>query len=158
MLLSLASLTRKQWQDISQQPAHVQGCSYPNQVFSPHSHLNSWSSFTIIFSGYSCIYESFQPKCPFSLDTYLHKKKNSSAPKKLLLGHTFQHRGPCLMAGCQQRQLQQLWTNTLSYFFSPLLASSKALNLSPQYLSTLSSWEKSVYNWTSARRHDISLN
>lgn len=75
MLLSLASLTRKQWQDISQQPAHVQGCSYPNQVFSPRSHINTWSSFTILFLGYSCIYESFQPKCPFSLDTYLHKKR-----------------------------------------------------------------------------------
>jgi len=44
MLLSLASLTRKQQQDISQQPARIQACPYPNQflqsVFSAHAHIN----------------------------------------------------------------------------------------------------------------------
>lgn len=42
VLLRLPSLARKHWQDISQQSAHMQGCSYPNHSLQsscfPHSH------------------------------------------------------------------------------------------------------------------------
>lgn len=113
--------------------------------------------------GCNCILESFQPKHSFVLNTFLQisshtmdywrkSTKTQSALKKLLPEYAFQHRGHCLMAGCGQSQLQQLWTNTKSYF-SPCSWHPLKLLIFLPCMSTLSNWEKWVCNWTSARRH-----
>lgn len=128
ILLSLASLARKQWQDISQQCAVRWTCSHarlllPKPVpkvsfFSPFSHWDLKLLYDTFF-GCNCTYEPFQPKCPWALNTFLQKWRHTLDyqgkstrtqlhPKKLLFEYAFQHRGPCLMAGCRQRQLQQL--------------------------------------------------
>lgn len=111
--------------------------------------------------GYNHIFESRQPKFPFAFNTFLQKlihtldyqgqsARNPTAPnvwKCISVRRTLFHGK--LSAEITSVALDKHWKLIPPKFSASL----KVVNLSPQYPSTLSSWEKWVYNWTNARRH-----